>query len=171
MQEFLTVFLLLGIYFPVTLLINRLYLLVFPARRDAPGQGSITASAILSLFMALLFGLSCLGDSLPDKVIWFFYLAVVVGSMAMVYVSVLCVSESGRRFYLMHLIADSGGIQREDLRRAYTSTHMMDIRLQRLTTWKVLEKNGSRYRLRRKTAWLYSSFFHWWGRLLGFTWF
>ena len=91
--------------------------------------------------------------------------------MALVYISILCVSESGRRFYLMHLIEQSGGMSLAALRKAYGQEHMLGVRLDRLTTWKLIRETDSRYRLVRIAPYLYSRFFHLWGRLLGIRWF
>jgi hypothetical protein len=171
MQELFILLLLTALYFPVTLLVNRALLAVFPQLRQGPAQGIIAMASLLSFLAFVAAGAWILGKGPAGIVVWAVYLAIVIGCMALVYVSTLCVSESGRRFYLMHLIEQSGGMPLEALRKAYTRDHMLSIRIDRLMAWKILEKSDSHYRLVRISPYLYSRCFHIWGRLLGIKWF
>ena len=171
MQDIATFLVLLLLYLPVTVLINRLRLSVSPRRREAPAQGTVTSSALLALCLFLVAGGFLIGDDPGSRIFWLAYLTLVLGSVMLIYVSVMCVSESGRRFYLMHLIEKAGGIRMETLRAAYGREHMLELRLHRLCLWNVLRKVDSRYILVRKSAYLYSLFFYVLGRILGFRWF
>lgn len=165
--EFLALALL---YFPLTVLLNRLQLVFFPKRKSLPAQGTIARSAILALVLLLLASGLLLGVTLQEKLLWTAYSATVLGCFLLLYISVMCVSESGRRFYFMVLVEKSDGSTRSALQAAYGREHMLAVRLQRLVTWGVLQENGRNYILRRRSAYWYSRFFQLWGRLLGFDW-
>jgi len=161
---------LLVLYLPVTVLVNRLQLLVLPQKRDLPAQGTILRSALITLVLFMALGAWTTGDAIGEKLLWLSYLGLTLGCGLLVYVSIMCVSESGRRFYLMDLVQQTPGISLEELKNRYGRDHMLSIRLQRLCTWKVLNSNGSVYRLSKISAYLYSRAFQLWGQLLGFTW-
>ncbi|MEX0325473.1 MAG: hypothetical protein AB3N33_05235 [Puniceicoccaceae bacterium] len=172
MTDIVQLLIILLLYFPVTVLINRLQLTLFPVRKSLPAQGTIARSAIFALVLLLVFGGLVLGQSMAAKVLWLFYTFIILGCLLLLYISVMCVSESGRRFYFMLLVEQADdGITREELQAAYGKQHMLSVRLERLCTWGVFVKSGSSYVLRRQTAYWYSRFFHLWGSLLGFKWF
>ena len=168
-MAFAKLLLVVALYALATLLFSRLLLWIFPWRRDHPAQGTFTLAALLALGLALASAYGLSEGPLADRLGWLAYLAVLLGSAALVMISVLCVSESGRRFYLLHLI-DSGVGSLTELRARYGHEHMMEARLERLLKWRVLRESVGRLQMVKWTAYAYSRFFHLWGRLLGFHW-
>jgi hypothetical protein len=171
MPDLLQLFLLVLAFLPLAIIINRIQLYLWQERRNLPGQGTITRSALSAMMILLVTGGGVLGTSTGEKAIWLLFLVGVLGSALMVYISVMCVSESGRRFYFMILIEKQGKIPMQDLQDAYGREHMLSMRLQRLTAWGVLKEEGGSYRLEKPSAYLYSRFFQLWGNLIGFHWF
>jgi hypothetical protein len=171
MREPLALAALLVLYIPVTLSLNRLQLRVRPAARNRPGQGPVLLSGLASLAACLAAGAVLLGDSSAEKLLWTGYLGLLLACALLVFLSVMCVSESGRRFYLMHLVDRHPGMRPGALKAAYGRDHMLDVRLERLCSWKVLQRHGDRYFLAKHSAYLAARFFELWGRLLGFRWF
>jgi small-conductance mechanosensitive channel len=171
MSDTLQLLFLLFLYIPATLLVNRLILFARPSRRHLPAQGTIAASACAALVLVALAGGVLLGSSLSEKIVWMGYLLILLGCGALIYVSVMCVSESGRRFYLMSLIEKSSGMTSNELQNIYGKDHMLTVRLERLCAWGVLVKSGDGYQLKKVSAFYYSRIFYLWGILLGFSWF
>jgi hypothetical protein len=171
MRDVLYFLLLVVLDLPLTILVNRLQLRLLPARQELPGQGTIVRSSLFVFFILSLAGASVLGATGAEKGLWLVYLSVVLLCEMLVFVSVMCVSESGRRFYFMSLIEKAGILNREDLQEAYGKKHMLSIRIERLSKWGVLQEIPSGYVLKRRVAYYYSLFFQLWGRLLGFDWF
>ena len=170
MSDILKLALLLLLFFPLTVLLSRLQLSVFPAWKSLPAQGTVTRSAFGACVLLLIPAWCLLGDSLGGRTIWLLYTGIILFCFLLLYVSVMCVSESGRRFYFMVLIEKAGGATRQEFQAAYGKTHMLAVRLERLLSWGVLHKSGQVYRLQRRSAYWYSRFFELWGKLLGFNW-
>jgi len=170
MRELIAVLILTGLYFPLTVGVNRLQVTVFPYKKILPAQGTFLVSGVLGLLVCLLAGLIVIGGSLSEKLLWSVYLAAILGCALLVFMSIMCVSESGRRFFLMDLIDKRSGLTLEALKASYGRQHMLAVRLERLCIWNVVHKRGDRYFLVRRTAYLASVFFLLWGRLLGFHW-
>ncbi|NBD39206.1 MAG: hypothetical protein GVY10_11620 [Verrucomicrobia bacterium] len=149
---------------------TRLQLGLRPALREKPGQGVFTRSAAAGFGVLFLIGLWLTGPdpSLPERAA---HLGLLLGCEALVLVSLFCVSESGRRFYLMSLIDRERELRLSSLKDHYGRREMLNRRLDRLTTWHVLARKDQRWFLRRQSAWWYSLFFYGWGRLLGYKWF
>jgi hypothetical protein len=171
MSDLITAFLITFAFIPVAILVNRLQLILWPSKKVQPGQGTIARSAFLAMLLLLSGGAFVLGDSVASKGMWLLFLVIILGSALMVYVSIMCVSESGRRFYFMALIEKAGGLSQDELQAAYGKEHMLTIRLQRLVSWGVLNFDSSSYRLLSPLAYAYSRLFQVWGRLIGFHWF
>jgi hypothetical protein len=93
-------------------------------------------------------------------------------SLGTFYFTFLCVSESGRRYYLLRILNESTeGLSKTQLHQLYGKQYMIDIRLTRLLAWGVVEQIGERLVLRKKSFYVYSMFFYAWARLLGYRWF
>ena len=168
-MEWAKISLALVLYPVLTIVLSRLLLILFPWRRSHPAQGTFTLAALAALAGVLSVMVLFSGSPLFDESWLLLYLTGLLGAAALVMISVLCVSESGRRFYLLHLI--EGGIRSlPQLRERYNHDHMLETRLERLLKWRVLEDRGGRYWLVRWSAYWYSQFFRLWGRLLGFHW-
>jgi hypothetical protein len=170
MTDFLSVLAVLLLYPAFVAAVTRLQLLLLPAMREKPGQGVFTRSAAAGFVVLMLLGLWLTGPepSLAERAA---HLGLLLGCEALVLVSLFCVSESGRRFYLMSLIDREKELRLSSLKDRYGRREMLDRRLDRLTAWNVLAKKDHRWFLRRRSAWWYSLFFFRWGRLLGYKWF
>lgn len=168
-MTFAEIILALVLYPVLSLLLSRMLLAVFPWRRDHPAQGTFTLAAVLAWAVGLVLVCGLLEGPVAERLWWLAYLGALLGAAAVVMISVLCVSESGRRFYLLHLI-ESGVASLPELRARYGHDHMLEARLERLLRWRVLRESAGRYYLVKWTAYAYSRFFHLWGRLLGFQW-
>lgn len=171
MPDFLTALLLAAAHVPLSLLLNRLTLKLRPQKRDLPAQGTFFKSALLAL---LLLGSLCpflLGEGPRERFLWSLYVVVLLGCQCLVFISVMCVSESGRRFFLLVRIAANPGVGLEALKASYRGDDMLTIRRERLVHWGVMEARAGRLVLKKRSAYLYSLFFYLWGRLLGFRWF
>lgn len=169
MMDLIVLFLIFGLYPILTIGITRLLLMIFPWRRQHPAQGTFAIAAVCSLIMLLCPIPFMVAGTLFEKVLWGVYTGTILGAMAAILISILCVSESGRRFYLLHMI-ESGVASLAELRSRYGHQHMVGLRLERLLKWGVVEERDGRYRMVRWSAYVYAKFFHLWGRLLGFHW-
>lgn len=158
-------------FVPLCLLLNRLWLRLQPHLRGQPAQGTIARSGLLALELVM----GCASLLWPPlnvaASVDLLYLGLILLCQFMVYLPVLCVSESGRRFFLMAMIASQPGLPVADLASRYGRDQMLAVRLERLVHWGALTRRGDRYYLRKPGAWLLSQFFFAWGRLLGFRWF
>lgn len=168
-MAFVKILLAVALYPFLALLLSRVLLRVSRWRRDHPAQGTFTRAAVLAMVILLAASFGLFEGPLAERLLWLAYLAGLLGPMAVVMISVLCVSESGRRFYLLHLI-DSGVESLAELRERYGHEHMVEARLERLLKWRVLRQEAGRVWMEKGTAYAYSMFFHLWGRLLGFHW-
>lgn len=168
-MELILLSLIFGLYPILTIGTTRLLLMIFPWRRQHPAQGTFGIAAVCSLIMLLCLISFVVGGTLFEKVLWVVYAGANLGAMAAILISILCVSESGRRFYLLHMI-ESGVASLAELRSRYGHQHMVALRLERLLKWGVVEERDGRYRVVRWSAYVYAKFFHLWGRLLGFHW-
>jgi hypothetical protein len=165
----LQVGLLLGLYPFLVVGMCRLLLRISPWRREHPAQGTVTLAAVAALILDLMLVPVLFPGTLVERTLWIIYMGMLLSAMALVWISLTCVSESGRRFYLLHLI-DTGMRSIRQLRACYGQKEMLTIRIERLLKWQVIVERDGRYYLRRYTAYLYARFFHLWGELLGFRW-
>lgn len=170
MTDFLSVLAVLLLYPGFVAAATRLQLAMIPAWREQPGQGVFTRSAAAGFVVLMLLGLWLTGPE-PSHAERAAHLGLLLGCEALVLVSLFCVSESGRRFYLMSLIDRERELRLSSLKDRYGRREMLDRRLDRLTAWNVLARKNQRWFLRRRSAWWYSLFFFGWGRLLGYKWF
>jgi hypothetical protein len=58
----------------------------------------------------------------------------------------------------------------EELRAVYSAKYMIDVRLERLLKWKVLDQIDGRLVIRRRPSVWISYVFYCWSRILGFGW-
>jgi hypothetical protein len=161
----------LAVYLPFVFLLHSASYRVNPSLRESPAQGpafKVVAAGAL-IFLALL------AVILPFDGEWVSHLIFAVLGLACLgtfYFTFICVSESGRRYFLLTLLERSNRpLTREELAALYGKDYMIDVRLERLVTWGVVEENKGRLLLRKKSFFLYSSFFHAWARVLGYQWF
>ncbi len=163
--------LVLVLFYPVLAALGtRAQLHLFPRLRNHPGQGIFTRSAAAGFGLLFLLGLLWTGPE-PALSARATHLAVILGCEALVLISLFCVSESGRRFYLISLIDREENPRLSSLKVHYGRRQMLERRLERLRAWNVLRETGGQWVLQRRGAWLYSFFFYAWGRLLGYKWF
>jgi hypothetical protein len=152
----------------LALLASRVLVVIFPRRRDQPGQGTFTLAALMA---SLAFVITSIVFFHPIWE-WLPFHALLAACLSALFISTLCVSESGRRFFLMTLIESKAAVTRSDLARRYGRDQMLELRLERLVQWDVLHKDAQtqRYQLRKLSAWLYSMIFALWARMLKINW-
>ena len=161
----------LGAYLPLVFLLHAAWYRLDPALQKAPAQGpAIKAVAICAL---AVFGI--LAAVLPrddERISHLLFAALGVASLGTFYFTFLCVSESGRRYFLLTLLARSEHpLSQDELAALYGKDYMIDVRLGRMIAWGVVEETNGRLFLKKRSFYLYSAFFHAWARLLGYRWF
>ena len=161
----------LALYLPTVLLLHAAWYRLNPALKDMPAQGpaiKVVAFGALTLLIVLAFVLD--GDS--EWLSHLLFACIGLASLATFYFSFLCVSESGRRYFLLTLLARSDRpLSREQLAARYGKDYMIDVRLARMIAWGVVDESNGRLFLRKRSFFIYSAFFHTWARLLGYRWF
>jgi hypothetical protein len=161
----------LAFYLPAVLFLHAAWYRMNPGLKNSPAQGP----AIKVVAFGALCILVTLAVALPQDAEWLSHLlfaCVGLASLATFYFSFLCVSESGRRYFLLTLLARNGQpLSREELAALYGKDYMIDVRLGRMITWGVIEETGGRLFLRKQSFYIYSAFFHTWAKLLGYRWF
>jgi hypothetical protein len=162
-----TVLVLTLLFLPALLLAHRLFYRFFPQKKQLPAQGPAIQCILFILILSQLTQLT-IDDFSLEKAL---FLLLFQGSIGAVYYAFFCVSESGRRFYLMDLIDSGKALDRGSLAKQFGKEHLLSVRVERLKQWHVIVEKESRYRLCKKSAYYYSLFFYLWGRFLGFKWF
>jgi hypothetical protein len=160
----------LAAYLPMVLALHAGWYRMNPKLKEGPAQGP----AIQCVGLAAAAILAVLALVLPPDGEWLSHLifaGLALASLGTFYFSFLCVSESGRRYYLLVLLANSGaGLSKDELARLYGKDYMIDVRLSRLLAWGVVEEAQGKLILRKWSFYAYSSFFCAWARLLGYRW-
>lgn len=124
--------------------------------------GNLLVFAILACLVVIRYG---------SDLAWIPYIVICLACFGYCYWSLICLSESGRRYRIVFLV-DSGQAQtRADLAKLYGREAIVTERVKRLEQWKeVTRRNGSivctRGRLYKASLVLYT-----WARFLGFRWF
>lgn len=161
----------LGLYLPLVFLLHAATYRLQPEKRSVPAQGP----AIKAVGFAALMAVATLSFILPRDGEFFSHLlfaAIVIASLGTFYFSFLCVSESGRRYFLLTLLARSERpLSKEELAALYGKDYMIDVRLGRMITWGVIDDTSGRLFLKKQSFYIYSTFFHLWAQLLGYQWF
>jgi hypothetical protein len=161
----------LATYLPLVLVLHAAWYRINPALQKVPAQGP--AIQVVAAVAVAVVGF--LGLVLPQDEEWISHLlfaAFGLASLATFYFSFLCVSESGRRYFLLTLLARSDhDLSRDELAAMYGKDYMIEVRLGRLLAWGVVSEVDGRLFLRKRAFYIYSAFFHGWARLLGYRWF
>lgn len=171
MHSDLVTVLCLAAYLPIVFALHAAWYRLQPSLQSLPAQGPaikvVGAGAILII--------SALALILPRDAEWIphiLFSGLGIASLGTFYFTFLCVSESGRRYFLLTLLARSEKpMSREELAAQYGKDYMIEVRLGRLITWGVVEESNGRLFLRKQSFYVYSAFFHLWAQLLGYRWF
>lgn len=161
----------LALYLPVVLVSHALWYRRAPELQTHPAQGP--AIKVVGGGAALVFAV--LAVALPKEAEYLSHLLFACASLVALgtfYFTFLCVSESGRRYYLLTLLARTPKpLSRDELAALYGKDYMIDVRLGRLLTWGVVTESNDQIVLQKRSFYLYSSFFYGWALLLGYKWF
>jgi hypothetical protein len=142
--------------------------------RLAPSAAAPQGRALLTaLFHFVLFlGVASIGAwRTGAPLAWLPYLAVCLLCVAYCYWSLICLSESGRRYRIAHMVLTGEAEHADDILRIYNSHVIIRARLDRLVQWGEVEINQNRYVCRRGRVYWASVAVRSWARLLGFRWF
>lgn len=159
------------LYFPVLLWTHR----VVQQRRKtsggnpAPAQGTAlkVAFTVSTAFVLFIAG-TCAGKLIPLP--WGVWATVVLLGGGYFYWIFLCITESARRYKIATLIDEHPSITEDQIVARYDSAHIIDRRVDRLTTWGTLHYDGQRYRSRPSLLLLASRLVRAWAIILGFEW-
>jgi hypothetical protein len=167
MHETLCILMLVAGALPLTLLVHLLLCRWYCKRGQRPTQGSALAAAVFTT--AVTTGVSGL-LSWGRVPFWppVLYSTLLSGAAAYVYFVMFCNTESGRRYHVLEILADSPGINPEEVHAAYSTTHVLGKRLERMCRWGILEERAGRVRIRKRSSVWVARMFAWWGRLLTF---
>ncbi len=155
---------------PAAIVLQRFWLRAHPVRADLPAQGSAARCTLVSCLALWLAG-SIGGFSWGFPALLPIFHGIFLGAQGLVYIAVFCVSESGRRYYLLEQLDRQPGITPEALAATYPDRDILERRLARLLAWGVISRRDDRCRLQKRSSYYYSLFFRLWGKCLGFTWF
>jgi hypothetical protein len=124
--------------------------------------------ANLAVFLA---GAAWIDFGPGPKPAWLVYFGICMACIGFCYWVLICISESGRRFRIAHLVHTGQAVTPGDIRRLYNKDLIIEERLKRLIAWgEVREAGPSVICLRKKMYWA-SVAVHFWARVLGFDWF
>jgi hypothetical protein len=132
-------------------------------RRHRAALGSVLA--VMILFTAAAWAASPPADSFAVAV----YMVLAMSALGHAYFLMFCNSETGRRYYLMNLLAAQPRTENE-LRALYDRDYIIRMRVERLLHWQMIQEESGRLRLIRKNSLLFSKLHRAWARLLRFEW-
>jgi hypothetical protein len=161
----------LTLYLPLVLFVHAAWYRVAPELKQGHAQGpAIKVTGFVAVAMLVV-----LAVLLPRDGEWLSHLAFAVlalASLVTFYFTFFCISESGRRYYMVALLAGNPpGLTREALAQHYGKDYMVDVRLARLLSWGVIQESQGKLILRKWSFYGYSAFCYYWARLLRFNWF
>jgi len=145
-------------------------LLLARSRQPRPPQGPallvVMANVLVFLIAAVWtdFG----PGSQPARLV---YLGICMACIGQCYWSLICISESGRRFRIARLVHTGQAVTPGDIRRLYNKDLIIEERLKRLIAWGEVREEGPRVICVRKKMYWASVAVHFWARVLGFDWF
>jgi len=108
-----------------------------------------------------------LGGSLA----WIWYIAICLLCVGYCYWSLICLSESGRRYHIVQLVNNGSARRFQDLARLYGCNTIVDERLKRLEQWSEIIRRNDRIFCTRGRLYKASIIVYAWARVLGFRWF
>jgi hypothetical protein len=168
--DFVTV-ICLAVYLPIVFALHAAWYRMDPSLQKSPAQGP----AIKVVGFGAILIVALLAVLLPRDAEWLphmLFSGLGIASLGTFYFTFLCVSESGRRYFLLTLLARSEKpLSRDELAARYGKDYMIEVRLGRLITWGVVEESNGRLFLKKQSFYIYSAFFHLWAQLLGYRWF
>ena len=101
---------------------------------------------------------------------WVPYLGLCLLCLAYCYWSLICLSESGRRYRIAHLVHSGKARTVKEILGVYDRDAIVRERLARLVQWNELYMQDGRYYSRNGRMYRASSIVYAWARLLGFDW-
>jgi hypothetical protein len=134
-----------------------------------PTQGIALKAVLLAIFVMLsVIGFICWGTGLA--LAWGLWAGIVLGGLAYCYWSLICLTESGRRYMIVELVAANPGITAMQIVNQYNRKQIIAVRLDRLEHWGTLRRDGNRYKPRATFMLTASGLVQRWASLLGFEW-
>ena len=139
-----------------------------PSTAAPQGRALLTALLHVVLFLGVAsIAVWRAGASLA----WLPYLAICLLCLAYCYWSLICLSESGRRYRIAQMVSSGEAENADQVLKIYNSRVIIRERLDRLVQWGEVDIDQNRYVCRRGRLFWASVAVHSWARLLGFRWF
>lgn len=136
---------------------------------DAPqGRALLVVAGNFLIFVALA-SWAAIRDG--ESLAWIPYLAICVGSVGYCYWSLICLSESGRRYRIVFMVDSRQAATIGDLEKLYGREAIVGERLIRLEDWAEIRRQDNRFFCTRGLLYKASLIVYGWARLLGFRWF
>ena len=159
-----------GLCLPMAVLGHRRMLQKHPEWIKEPAQGVAFRHAVIAA--GVLWVVGSAGAGLWGFTVWVVvYHAIFLGAQVAVYLAFFCVSESGRRYYLLVCLHREPGLTESELAERYPNEGILARRLERLLAWGVVRRVDAGYLLVKRSSYHSARFFYIWGRILGFRWF
>jgi len=161
----------LGLFLPLVIVLHRL------GQKKAerlsghivPTQGIALKAVLLGILIILsVIGVTCWRSGLSFA--WGVWAGIVLGGLAYCYWSLICLTESGRRYMIVELVAANPGITAVEIVNQYNRKQIISVRLDRLEHWGTLKRDGNRYTPRTTLMLTASGLVQSWASLLGFEW-
>lgn len=141
--------------------------------RIAPSEGAPQGRALLVVLgtaICYLAAASYLILSGGGNWSWVPYLGICLLSLAYCYWSLICLSESGRRYRIAYLVHTREAKTVSEILRLYDRDVVVQQRLSRLVQWGEIYCVNGRYVSNNGRMYIASAIVHAWARLLGFSW-
>jgi hypothetical protein len=160
----------LAAYLPVVFVLHAVWLRLRPALKTAPAQ-AVAFQAAFGMVGVFLFGIGWTLRDDPECASHLLFAFLGLGFLGGFYFLFICLSESGRRYFLLTLLARAESpLSKQELADRYGKDYIIEIRLNRLLAWGTIEEANGRLYMKKWSFYLYCSFFHKWAQLLGYRW-
>ncbi len=169
MPLIVTAVILLSAYLPAVLVAHVAISRARRSNREQPAQGAAGLAVVLTTITYVYYLVITAWhrqDPLPTVI----YTAICFSLLGYIYFAMFCNTESGRRYHVVRLVSQHGGMTEQELRSAYSAKYMIEVRLERLLKWGVVAEKDGRLRVRKRTSVWVCYVFYGWSRVLGFTW-
>lgn len=159
------------LYFPVLVWTHRVVQQRHKTSEGNPAPAQGTALKVVftvSAAFVLVVAETCASKLIPLP--WGVWASIILLGGGYFYWIFLCITESARRYKIATLIDEHPSITEDEIVARYDSAHIIDRRLDRLTTWGTLQYDGLRFRSRLSLLLLASRLIRAWAIILGFDW-
>lgn len=129
-------------------------------------QSSFISAQMTTLIMSVVMIAMLQSFTLPDSIYW----VIVFGVTGNIYFLFICVTESGRRYYLVKLLMQYQRLTKEDFIRLYGHDYIIQMRLERIIAWGIVDENNEVITVRKGGLYWITRCIYWWSKLLGFSW-